>query len=72
MVNWFVQTVRIFTCFSIQTIQTLNFIFVSALILTTCNAKVIYRSMDWWAAVLDLDSLVNTVAKCCIIQDELQ
>ena len=32
MVNWLVQTVRIFTRFSIQTIRTLNFIFVSALI----------------------------------------
>ena len=31
MVNWFVQTVRIFVRFSIQTIRTLNFIFVSAL-----------------------------------------
>ena len=34
MVNWFVQTARIFAHFSIQTIQTLNFIFVSALINT--------------------------------------
>ena len=32
MVNWFVQTVWIFARFSIQTIQTLNFIFVSALL----------------------------------------
>ena len=32
MVNWFIQTIRIFTCFSIQTIRTLNFIFVSALV----------------------------------------
>ena len=31
MVNWFIQTIRIFAHFSIQTIQTLNFIFVSAL-----------------------------------------
>ena len=31
MANLFVQTVRIFTHYSIQTIQTLNFIFVSAL-----------------------------------------
>ena len=33
MLNWFVQTVWIFTRFSIQTIRTLNFIFVSALFL---------------------------------------
>ena len=34
MVNWFIQTVRIFARFSIQTIRTLNFIFVSALMYT--------------------------------------
>ena len=31
MVNLFVQTIRIFARFSIQTIRTLNFIFISAL-----------------------------------------
>ena len=37
MANWFVQTSRIFACFSIQTIRTLNFIFVLALQITYHN-----------------------------------
>ena len=37
MVNWFLQIVQIFTHFSIQTIQTLKFIFVSALLITLDN-----------------------------------
>ena len=38
MVNWFVQTIQIFVHFSIQTIRTLNFIFVSALVGSVDNA----------------------------------
>ena len=40
MVNWLIQTIRIFARFSIQTIQTLNFILVSALIYTSIDVVV--------------------------------
>ena len=40
MVNWLVQTVRIFARFSIQTIRTLNFIFISALVCMCVHVSV--------------------------------
>ena len=43
MVHLFVQTVQIFACFSIQTIQTLNFIFVLALLLIKIDLKDAFR-----------------------------
>ena len=57
MVNWFVQTVWIFARFSIQTIQTLDFIFVSALL---------YFEMHWlpWFIVKWKKTLANPEPFC--------
>ena len=35
IVKWLIQTIRIFVCFTIQTIQALNIIFISALVTNT-------------------------------------
>ena len=55
MVNWFVQTIRIFAWFSVQTIRTLTFIFVSAVLIIVPNLKEIYpgeSSFSWLKVIV--------------------